>query len=152
MASPGALQHSAAKSYVDDYTRRLARVVAIERHQARQSKRRKGGVDRRAKSNEGQALLSILPKAAVVVALSPEGRVYDSDAFLAWFMRQVDGGVRDLAFVIGGPDGLDDCVLEAARFTISLSPMTLPHELAEVVVMEQLYRAVTRWKKLPYHR
>ena len=152
VASPGALQHPAAKAYVADYQKRLERMVSFQRHHPRQAKRRKGGVDRRAQQSEGHALLSVLPKGARVVALCPDGRTYDSDAFLAWFMRQVDGSVRDLAFLIGGPDGLDDVVLQAATTKMSLSPMTFPHELAEVVLMEQLYRAATRWKGLPYHR
>ena len=64
----------------------------------------------------------------------------------------IEGGAREVVFVVGGPDGLSAEILEASRYRMSLSPMTLPHELAEVVLLEQLYRALTRWKGLPYHR
>lgn len=127
-------------------------MVALERHSPKQSRRRKGGLDRRAMAEEGKALLASLPSGATLVALSPDGRSMDSDQFLRWFVDLAERGVRDLAFVIGGPDGLDASVLQASTYKLSLSAMTLPHELAEVVLMEQLYRALTRWRGLPYHR
>jgi 23S rRNA (pseudouridine1915-N3)-methyltransferase len=53
---------------------------------------------------------------------------------------------------LGGPDGVEDRVRQRADHRLSLTAMTLPHDLAEVVLLEQLYRALTRWKNLPYHR
>ncbi len=152
VAAPGRLQHAGAATYVDDYTKRIARIVDIERMTIREARRRKGGVNRRAQSDEAAALLNALPRGAVLVALDPTGRTMDSDALLLWLVGLMDSGVRDLVFAIGGPDGHTPEVLKASRYRLSLSAMTLPHELAEVVLLEQLYRALTRWKGFPYHR
>lgn len=152
VAVPGKLHHDGARAYVDDYRRRISRILPIDRITVREAKRHKGGVNRRARAAESAALLNAIPKGSVLVALDVQGRSYDSDAFLLWLVGLMETGTRDLVFAIGGPDGHEAGVLEAARYRIALSPMVLPHELAEVVLMEQLYRALTRWKGFPYHR
>ena len=152
VAAPGRLQHAGACTYVDDYTKRIRRILPIARLTIREAKRAKGGVNRRARASESAALLGAVPPGAVLAALDVEGRVLDSDAFLLWLVGLAESGTGDLVFAIGGPDGHESGVLEAAHHRIALSPMVLPHELAEVVLMEQIYRALTRWKGFPYHR
>ncbi len=152
VAAPGRLNHAAARAYVEDYTNRIRRIVPIQRLTVREAKRSKGGVNRRARASESAAILGAIPKGSVLVALDVQGKSYDSDAFLSWLIGLAESGARDIAFAIGGPDGHEDGVLNAARYRIALSPMVLPHELAEVVLMEQVYRALTRWKGFPYHR
>lgn len=150
--APGRLHHDGAVRYVSDYLQRIERIVPVARQTVREARRSKGGADRQAMSRESELLLRVIPRGAVLVALDIQGRQMDSQAFLLWLVGQIEAGPRELAFVIGGPDGLSADVLAAANHRISLSPMTLPHELAEVVLMEQIYRALTRWKGLPYHR
>jgi 23S rRNA (pseudouridine1915-N3)-methyltransferase len=82
-----------------------------------------------------------------VVLLHSEGRAFDSPGFAGWLEERRHQG-RDLAFVIGGPRGLD---LDHADLKLSLGPMTLPHQLARVVLMEQLYRAHKILAREPYH-
>ena len=82
-----------------------------------------------------------------VVLLHSEGRTFDSPGFAGWLEERRHQG-RDLAFVIGGPRGLD---LDHADLKLSLGPMTLPHQLARVVLMEQLYRAHKILAREPYH-
>jgi 23S rRNA (pseudouridine1915-N3)-methyltransferase len=87
-----------------------------------------------------------LPDRALVVLLARDGRTFDSEQFSDWLEeRRRDG--RDLCFVIGGPTGLE---LEA-DLRMSLGPMTLPHQLARVVLLEQLYRAHKILAREPYH-
>jgi 23S rRNA (pseudouridine1915-N3)-methyltransferase len=82
-----------------------------------------------------------------VVLLNSEGTAFDSVGFSRWLEeRRRDG--RDLTFVVGGPYGLD---LERADLRLSLGPMTLPHQLARVVLLEQLYRAHKILANEPYH-
>ena len=88
-----------------------------------------------------------LPKRAFVSLLHPEGETFDSIGFSAWLERRRQEG-RDLCFVIGGPRGLD---LDAADHRLSLGPMTLPHQLARVVLLEQLYRGHKILAREPYH-
>jgi 23S rRNA (pseudouridine1915-N3)-methyltransferase len=87
-----------------------------------------------------------IPNRAFRVLLSSEGETFDSERFAAWLEeRRRDG--RDLSFVIGGPKGLD----VQAEMRLSLGPMTLPHQLARVVLLEQLYRAHKILAREPYH-
>jgi 23S rRNA (pseudouridine1915-N3)-methyltransferase len=82
-----------------------------------------------------------------VVLLSPEGKSYDSHGFSDWMEeRRRDG--RDICFVVGGPKGLD---LDHCNLKLSLGPMTLPHQLARVVLLEQVYRAHKILAREPYH-
>ena len=82
-----------------------------------------------------------------VVLLSPEGKSYDSHGFSDWMEeRRRDG--RDICFVVGGPKGLD---LDHCELKLSLGPMTLPHQLARVVLLEQVYRAHKILAREPYH-
>ena len=86
-----------------------------------------------------------LPGGARVVALDERGRDLDTRAFSKLLLEET-------AFVIGGPDGLDDAVKAQAALVVRLSSLTLPHALAQVVLLEQLYRAATLLTGHPYHR
>lgn len=86
-----------------------------------------------------------------VVALELTGRAMTTAELARWLETRLAGG-RDLAFVIGGPDGLAPEVLERADFRWSLSPLTWPHGLARIMLAEQLYRAQSILKGQPYHR
>jgi len=88
--------------------------------------------------------------APLVVLLDERGRQMDSEAFAAWLGRAFDAGRPLIIFAVGPPDGWSKLPPETA--TLSLGPMTLPHELARVVVCEQVYRALTILRGHPYHR
>jgi 23S rRNA (pseudouridine1915-N3)-methyltransferase len=87
-----------------------------------------------------------IPGRAFTVLLAADGAIYDSERFAAWLEERRQEG-RDLTFVIGGPKGLD----LQADMRLSLGPMTLPHQLARVVLLEQLYRAHKILAREPYH-
>ncbi|MCS6991547.1 MAG: 23S rRNA (pseudouridine(1915)-N(3))-methyltransferase RlmH [Chitinophagales bacterium] len=91
-----------------------------------------------------------LNRSDVVVALDVRGVSMSSDQLAQWLQQRINEG-RNLVFVIGGPDGIDDRLLQQAHWKLSLSPMTLPHHLARVVLAEQLYRAFTIMHGHPYH-
>ncbi len=88
---------------------------------------------------------------AVLVALDPAGREMDSGAFTRWLERCRDGGTRALVFLVGGADGLPPALREGCEL-FSLSRLTLPHELARVVLLEQIYRAFATLRHHPYPR
>jgi 23S rRNA (pseudouridine1915-N3)-methyltransferase len=87
-----------------------------------------------------------IPDRAFTVLLSSDGATYDSERFSTWLEERRQAGT-DLTFVIGGPKGLD----LQADMRLSLGPMTLPHQLARVVLLEQLYRAHKILAREPYH-
>ncbi len=105
----------------------------------------------RAMADEGADILRALPDRAHVVALDAAGRQLSSEGLSAWMaQRMVDGG-SDIAFVIGGSAGLAPDVLARADERLSLGLMTLPHQLARVVLVEQVYRAFRIMRGEPYH-
>ncbi len=103
-------------------------------------------------ADEGERLLATVPDRAVAVALDEHGRQLDSLAFARELGRWRDRGESELAFLIGGADGLAPGVLERAAAVVALGPMTWPHRLVRVMLAEQLYRAETILAGHPYHR
>ena len=103
-------------------------------------------------SAEAALLAAAIPKGASLVALDERGRDIDSPAFAALLRRSADAGVRDLAFAIGGADGLDPAFRTSADHVVSFGRMVWPHLLVRVMLAEQLYRAASILAGTPYHR
>ena len=135
----------------DDYLSRIRRYLPAEMTPARAER----DADKEplvAKKREGERLLGAVPRGAVIVALDPTGKQLDSPGLAKLLGKHQDGGVRELAFLVGGSVGLSDEVREKCQLLLSLSPMTLPHELALVVLCEQLYRACSILRGERYHK
>lgn len=134
----------------DDYAERVRRFgVAFDARWVAEV--RPGGrfSDAHVREREARSLRDALPKRCTVVALSPDGRSLTT----ASFTRRLETWSQPLvAFVLGGPLGLDPAFRTTADAALSLSPMTLPHELARVVLAEQIFRAVTILRGVPYHK
>ncbi len=96
---------------------------------------------------ENEHVARRIPDRAFLVLLAADGKEFDSVAFSRWLEERRQSG-RDLCFVIGGPRGLD---LDRCDMRLSLGPMTLPHQLARIVLLEQLYRAHKILAREPYH-
>jgi len=105
----------------------------------------------RARAREADSLRARIPERAAVIALSEQGREMNSREF-AKFIASVRDSGRDLAFLIGGADGLDSALLKRADITLSLSRLTFPHELVRAILAEQIYRAFSILRGDPYHR
>jgi len=131
-----------------EYTKRLARELPLELVEI---STKSGRDPARAMAEEGKAILASVPKNAHVVALDGRGKAWSSEDLAKQLERWRMLG-KDLAFLIGGPDGLAPTALERTDQRWSLGPLTLPHPLVRVVVAEQLYRAVSLLGNHPYHR
>ena len=101
---------------------------------------------------QGERLLGQVPVGAVVVALDETGKTLNSVAFAEKLKVWRDEGVRDVAFLIGGADGLDDAVRNRADLVMSFGAMTWPHLLVRGLLAEQIYRAQCILSGHPYHR
>lgn len=112
---------------------------------------RSGGDTKQAIAKERERMLAALPNGAYVVALQVQGRALSSEQLAQFLAARARDGA-DVAFCIGGPDGLAPEIDARADLRWSLSALTLPHALARVVVAEALYRAVSIIKRHPYHR
>ncbi len=113
--------------------------------------RTKAGDPRRAQAEESQRLLKAIPGGARVVALDPRGRSLSTEALAGKLDGWLQEG-RDVAFLVGGPEGLSAECLARSDERWSLSALTFPHMLVRVILAEQLYRAWTILRNHPYHR
>jgi 23S rRNA (pseudouridine1915-N3)-methyltransferase len=104
------------------------------------------------REREGALLLAAAPPRATLVALDTRGQTLTSEAFAERLQRWRDSGTDDLAFLIGGAEGLADAVRQKAHLVLSLGAMTWPHLLARGMLLEQLYRAQQILAGHPYHR
>jgi 23S rRNA (pseudouridine1915-N3)-methyltransferase len=134
-----------------EYQKRLSHWLPLELLEIEPGLRGKGRDPRRAAADEGARVLAALPKSAHVVALDGRGKPWTSGQ-LAQRLEHWRGLGRDLALLVGGPEGHAPEVLAAADETWSLGPLTLPHMLVRLVVAEQLYRAAALLANHPYHR
>jgi 23S rRNA (pseudouridine1915-N3)-methyltransferase len=133
----------------DDYLRRLKRYASTRELEVREASKAPNAVVQRAE--EAARLETKIAEGQMVVALAREGAGWNSRELA----RQLDRwllAARPLTLVIGGSAGLDPALIARAGARWSLGPLTLPHELARVVVFEQLYRAFTILRGEPYHK
>lgn len=146
------------KFYIDaasEYLKRLgayARVAVTELPEARRPDFPSPAETSAAMEREADAILAAVPKGAALVAMCVEGREMTSEEFSAELEKLAAGGVSKLCFVIGGSDGLSQRVKAASRIRLSMSRMTLPHHLARVMLLEQLYRAMNISSGGKYHK
>ena len=140
---------AAYREACDDYLRRLARYARVEEAEVREASRAPTVEAQR--EEEADRLRARIPGGGTVVALARDGSPWTSQELA----RRMDGwrvAARPLAFVLGGSHGLSPGILASATVRWSLGPLTLPHELARVVAVEQLYRAFTILRGEPYHK
>lgn len=101
---------------------------------------------------EGKKIRNRLPPDAIIVALDERGQSLTSEAFSAALQKWSHWGVKELAFILGGPYGLEGTLRNEADHCLSLSAMTLPHGIARMLLLEQIYRACTLWRGEAYHK
>jgi 23S rRNA (pseudouridine1915-N3)-methyltransferase len=146
----GKPRHAGLADAIRDYETRAARYWPLEIVEVKEESGR-SLPPVQVREREGERLMDRLPADARIVACDPAGESMHSDAFSAWLVAQRDKA-QSLAFVIGGAHGLGEAVRGRANRLLSLAPWTLPHELARLVLAEQLYRAGTIARGEPYHK
>ena len=140
-------------SVVDRYLNRIKHFFPIEVVEIAPGKGGQSAKDAaiiRARDSAG--LLAAIPQKGFVVVLDERGQPFDSLKFAKWLERLTVDQPHGVTFVMGGDVGLDDSIRERADKVLSLSAMTLPHQLARVVLVEQIYRACTLMRNIPYHK
>jgi 23S rRNA (pseudouridine1915-N3)-methyltransferase len=134
-----------------DYTRRMPGAAAPQLVEVPVARRSGAGDAARAMATEAQRILALLGPREHAVALDERGRSFTTLQFGDWLEGRRQAG-DPVSFIIGGPDGLDQAVLQRAQLRWSLSALTFPHGLVRVLLAEQLYRASTLLAGHPYHR
>jgi 23S rRNA (pseudouridine1915-N3)-methyltransferase len=146
----GTRQPPWVRSACDEYLTRLRPVLPVSLLEIAPWPR-SAAAARAAVAVEGRRLLDALRADDHVTALDERGTQFTTRELAAWLQERMQAG-SDLAFLIGGPDGLAPEVLARSQLTLSLSRLTLPHALARVLLAEQLYRAHSILANHPYHR
>ncbi len=136
----------------DDYLARLQYYFPTELVSVKEEPARSKADLVRVKSLEAERLEKAAGKAAMLVVLDEGGQSLSSEQLASRVGRWADEGRAEVAFFIGGPNGIAPELRAAATLVLSLSKMTLPHRLARVVLLEQLYRAATILRGEPYHK
>ena len=150
VAAVGKLRERHWQAAQDEYTRRLGFYTDFRLVEVRDAVG-KSLPDAAAMAREGEGLLAAAPRSARVMLMSAGGREMNSPELAAFLRAQMEA-YGDLAFLIGGPIGFDPAVATAAHDQLALSRLTFPHELARIVLLEQLYRAFTILHGEPYHK
>ena len=145
----GKTRNGHLRALAEDYLGRLRRFVRCEVAELRESGAR---TEREGIEDEGRRIIGALHRDALVVLLDVGGREWDSHELAAQVEKWQNMGAKEVAFVIGGPNGVSGEVAGRAQARWSLSRLTLTHEMARVVLAEQLYRAYTIIHGLPYQK
>ncbi|MGK2963266.1 MAG: 23S rRNA (pseudouridine(1915)-N(3))-methyltransferase RlmH [Gemmatimonadaceae bacterium] len=149
VAVVGKPRNPALAAVIDDYETRAARYWPLEVHAVREEKG--GGLSpSEIRDREGARLLE-QSAGGRLVACDAGGKTFTSEEFAGWLQGEREGG-RDTSILIGGAFGLSEQILGRASMRLSLASWTLPHEVARLVLAEQLYRAGSIVRGEPYHK
>ena len=135
-----------------DYAGRLNRYLPLTIEEQKEVKAggKKPDVNQ-IRQREGELLLQKISPSAFVIALDERGKSINSEDFSRFFGKHMLDSTPEVAFLIGGAYGLSDAVRQRANMTLSLSAMTLTHQMARLLLLEQIYRAMTILRNEPYH-
>ncbi|NPD30981.1 23S rRNA (pseudouridine(1915)-N(3))-methyltransferase RlmH [Eggerthellaceae bacterium zg-1084] len=152
VAAVGRLKERFWVAACDEYLKRLRAYATVSVREVADVDPAKAGGEARAVEREGELLLASLDSRTHVVLLAIDGTPRSSEGFSKRLFSLALQGTSDICFVIGGSCGVSDAVRARANETLSFGPITLPHNLARVVLLEQLYRAFRIERGEPYHK
>jgi 23S rRNA (pseudouridine1915-N3)-methyltransferase len=145
-------QDAEYEELIERYFSRIKHFFPIERVEVAPEKSRQNKSDVAIMHADSARLMEALPPRGSLVVLDQRGDLMDSLKFAKWFERLTTQESHGVNFVVGGDVGLDDAIRARADKLLALSPMTLPHQLARVVLLEQIYRACTIIRNIRYHK
>ena len=137
---------------IDRYLKRIRHFYPIEVIEVPAERGRQTQSDAATMRSQSSRLVAAIPARGTVVVLDERGQMLDSLKFARWLERLTIDSPHGIHFVVGGDVGLDDSVRNRADKVLSLSAMTLPHQVARVVLLEQIYRACTLIRNIRYHK
>lgn len=136
---------------ISEYENRLKHYVRFELETIADIKNAKNLSEVQQKDKEGELILKKLGPTDILVLLDENGKHFSSIDFSKYLQKKMNSGIKQLVFVIGGPYGFSDTIYKKAHGKISLSKMTLSHQMVRLFVVEQVYRAFTILSNEPYH-
>lgn len=145
----GKTKDARLRALIEEYLKRLSRFARCEVSELRESR---AGKDGAGIEKDGQRISDGLHSGALTILLDEGGREWSSTELARELQRWERSGAKEVAIVIGGPNGVSDAVAAKAKVRWCLSRLTLTHELARVIAIEQIYRAYTIVNGLPYQK
>ena len=149
VAAVGKPRNAALAAAIHDYETRAARYWPLEVHEVKEERGKSSSAE--VVKRESEKLLAALPAGATVVVCDAAGESFTSEQFSHW-MQSSRESARDVGIVIGGAHGLSDDLKVRASRRLSMGEWTMPHEMARLVLAEQMYRAGTIVRGEPYHK
>ncbi len=147
----GKTDETAIQSLLDKYYGRIKTFLPFEIIIIPDIKNTKNLSESQQKNKEGEQILKNSTPADYVVLLDEKGREFTSKGFAGFIQKQMNAGLKNLIFIIGGPYGFSEAVYKRANQKLALSQMTFSHQLVRAIFLEQLYRALTILHNHPYH-
>lgn len=151
LISVGKLSQPFLREGVAEYAARIQRYIAFSRQELKEAKMGSKTNSTAIRELEGERILARVPAGAYLVALDEQGRNYGSEELAEFLGRHMLQGTGELLFALGGAYGLSRAVKDRANLLLSLSAMTLTHQMAQLLLLEQLYRGFTILRNEPYH-
>jgi 23S rRNA (pseudouridine1915-N3)-methyltransferase len=148
----GKTKSSSIRSLMSDYLERILHMSSCEIVEARDLSKRKHLRGTELIKAEGDELMKHVPEGSLMVALDETGTQFTSPEFARWLESRQNSGIRMIAFVVGGSEGLSRMISSRAHLLLSMGKMTWTHEMCRALLLEQLYRAMCIQRRIPYHR
>ena len=155
LVTVGKIKESYLEAAIAEYSKRLGRYCRLEIVQVADEKTPDGAgeaLERQIREKEGERILSHIRDGAYVIALAIDGKMRSSEGLASHLKELGVRGTSHIQFIIGGSLGLSDRVLFRADEKLSFSPMTFPHQLMRVILLEQIYRSFRIINGEPYHK
>ncbi|MDL1971130.1 MAG: 23S rRNA (pseudouridine(1915)-N(3))-methyltransferase RlmH [Candidatus Desulfofervidaceae bacterium] len=138
-------------SGINDYLKRIKRYVQVEVKEIKDEKIKH--MDKTAiQIKEAKRIKQIIKPGEYVIALDEKGKLFNTETMADWLFQVSKRGYKTVTFLIGGPLGMAPDLIEKADLNLSLSPLTFTHEMARLILTEQLYRILTIWHGEGYHK
>lgn len=155
VAAIGRLKKGPEQDLVKRYSDRIiksGKAIGITQFQVLEIPESRASDSTTRKREEADTLLAKLADASVIIALDERGKSQSSRSFAADLIIDIEGPSAHIAFVIGGPDGLTETLRDQATRALSFGKLTMPHQIVRILLLEQIYRAITIQTNHPYHR
>ncbi|BHH83237.1 23S rRNA (pseudouridine(1915)-N(3))-methyltransferase RlmH [Desulforhopalus sp. 52FAK] len=146
----GKTKDSFIQKGIDEYSSRLTHYTSLKVTTLKDKSSSKSIAE--TIKSQGQLLLASVVKGSVIVALDSRGQQFTSEQFSKKIVNLEDSGIRQVSYLIGGPDGISDDILRAAQLVLSFSKMTFTHDMVRMLLVEQIYRAYTIKHGEKYHK
>ncbi len=150
--SLGKIKEEYFKDSVDEYCKRLKNYCTLNKVELPDEKIIESKSDDWIKNKESEKILKVVSEKSYKIAMSERGKNLTSEDFSKFLSDIKNTGVSEISFIIGGALGLGDEILEQSDYKLSLSKMTLPHQMAYLFLVEQIYRAFKIMSNEPYHK